>query len=283
MHEPTPPPETPVSSSRRKDPSTSFRTGFFKLFHREHRTEIASQEVPPLEKIAEVEPLQPAEAHSAEVPLAEVEPLQEEKPETVWHDVPDESPSEEPPKVDLIPGIVRGMGGLRLWVAFLSIGAVVLVLIVVFAHIALRGAFGRVASERLFERERISALDGRINEIERGSGNAEGADRRLKALEERIASHRDWRKLLDLFERELLPEVTLMQLRADEGGVVVVEARTSRVDVATSQVRHLEAKLGTGGTVRLGDVRVVAADGATQPNIIFRLTLTLSPDFWKKQ
>lgn len=275
MHEPAAPSETAGPHSRRKI--------FFKLFHREHKKEmkssseeIASQnltskapsEVPPLEKTAEVEPLREESPH-------------EEKPETSWHDVPDESHDDAPPQVDLIPGVVRGISDLRTWVVILSIGAAALLLIVTFTHLALRRVVAGAEQERLFERERIAAIASRIDEIEQASGGSETFSKRLKIFEERIASHRDWRKLLTLFEQELFPEVTLLQLRADEGGVVVVEARTTRVDLATAQARHLGSVLGDDGLVVLGDVRAVAPEGGAQPFVQFRITLTLTQNFWK--
>ena len=266
MHEPAESVETPAPPSRRKD--------FFKLFHKSQEDrpqEVTSAEAPSPRKEVAVAPPQKEE------PKEEPE---KPKPETAWHDVPEEHPEEEPPQVDLIPGMVNSVGGLRLVMLFEAIGAVVLVIVILFAHLAINRSLRNVNQERLFENERIAALEARINEIEASAGNTGGAGERLQALEGRIAAHRDWRKLLDIVEHDLLPDVTLLQFRADEGGVVVVEARTSRVDVATAQARHLERALASVGKVALGDVRVVTVEGSPQPFVQFRLTLTLSQDFW---
>lgn len=278
MHEPATPLEDLEPASRRKDPSTSLRTGFFKLFHREpHEEPLAPPPEPELPRrpasIPATPPPTPSLAPNTEPPTPPNEPA--------WHDVPDESHDDAPPQVDLIPGVVRGISDLRTWIVILSIGAAVLLLIVIFTHLALRRAVAGAEQERLFERERIAALAVRLDEIERASGGSETFSKRLKLFEERIASHRDWRKLFTLFEQELFPEVTLLQLRADSGGVVVVEARTTRVDLATSQARHLESALGDDASVMLGDVRVVAPEGGTQPFVQFRITLTLTQNFWK--
>lgn len=275
MHQPSSMAETPAPSSRRSD--------FFKLFHRSHDEEDA--EAPAKPELIAASP-EPRESIVEPVfpPAPEVTPPLESDmhPPMAWHDVPEEErPEEAPTQVDLIPGVVSGINGLRVWVIAEAIGAVALLLIIVFVHLMMNRAERAVLNERLFERERIAALGNRIDEIEQSQGGANAmTTERLKALQGRVAAHRDWRILLDLFERNLFSDVVLLQLRADEGGVVVVEARTSRVDGATAQARYLQEALGKRGTVTLGDVRIVADVREPQPFVQFRLSLTLVQDFW---
>lgn len=216
-----------------------------------------------------------------EIPLdtsIKPEPEDKKEEERRWHDAPPVLADEEV-EIDLIPGIVRGAASLKRWI--------VIHLIVAFGLVSgfgiLYGVFKQLERKTenniSDEREQIGTLEKRISELEYTEGAMRDLSQRAEAVKEQDKIHRDFRPLFDLLEQELLASVTLLQFRADEASVVLIEAYASDLKYATAQARHFQDRLGNLGKVELSDIRITKTD-KMPAQVLFRIRLEMGDQFW---